>query len=107
MSDRLEVLENKPGVLRVNVVNAFKLIDGDITVTVQWSDGEGEGAGYWWARLDDAKGHARTVRYTPNADGSTQQEALAHLAIAAYVGLIEAKPDPERDPQPARFGSGL
>lgn len=63
----------------------LEVTDGDLTLRAWWSDEER----CWWAGLTDAKADERPVKFGPISFGSTREDALAHLSIATYLGLME------------------
>jgi len=102
---QVKVNVSEPGLIQAEAHPTEVLRDGVMQVTLEWSppqpdDYFGTINGYWFARLLDDDREKRAVFFMPNADGASREEALAHLAIAAYSGLIESRPEvPAADPK--------
>jgi hypothetical protein len=88
MSNRLEVHEDKPGILRATLTYPFTHVDGELRLTVMWSDDDE----CWVARYEDAEAPPCI------GIGDTQLDALAHFCGAlrsqlnAWKTLYEDRP---------------
>lgn len=82
---RAKIDEQSLGVSVGSYEPPLEVVDGDLTVRVWWSAEDDA----WVANLHDAKQGERTVHYSPTSHGETKADALAHLAFATYVGLID------------------